>query len=357
MAEFNLGTSLSADDYLDLVTAVNRRRNKSNAMLRGLGASTGTTPTMRTSSGFDTSLRAYSKAKDEEILSSIIGYAADHDFLDADGMFDENMFRDWFAEQGLPDKMYEKSAAEFRKRAGRFESGLAAAHQVKMRAGLYEKQQLDIKASGTEADKKRNEKYSERLADEIAMNAYDYVGQDMDRKTALETAIEEARGRFKKGEIAGGVDSPWARSAYVKAREKFNKLTKDTGTTKSVYDTRNAEQRWMTEDDIQAINKAEGAETILPADAEPADEQQVSMAMLSAASQVLYDQAVLTRAGITVEEARPLLQKWASDKSWLSAFDDILEEERILHQEWYKAYEGVMDRWYTTTTTGKVIGG
>ena len=76
MAEFNLGTSLSADDYLDLVTAVNRRRNKSNAMLRGLGALTGVSPTMRTSSGFDTSLRAYSKAKDEEILSSIIGYAA-----------------------------------------------------------------------------------------------------------------------------------------------------------------------------------------------------------------------------------------------------------------------------------------
>ena len=96
MAELNLGTSLSADDYLELVTAVNRRRNKSNAMLRGLGALTGVTPTMRTSSGFDTSLRAYSKAKDEEILGKIIGYAADHDFLDADGMFDENMFRDWF---------------------------------------------------------------------------------------------------------------------------------------------------------------------------------------------------------------------------------------------------------------------
>ena len=164
MAELNLGTSLSADDYLDLVTAVNRRRNKSNAMLRGLGALTGTTPTMRTSSGFDTSLRAYSKAKDEEILSSIIGYAADHDFLDADGMFDENMFRDWFAEQGLPDKMYEKSAAEFRKRAGRFESVLsatqakaAAAHARKMEPGkeTLQGQQIEAgKRTAAEAKKK-----------------------------------------------------------------------------------------------------------------------------------------------------------------------------------------------------------
>jgi len=44
MAELNLGTSMSADDYLELVTAVNKRRNKSNAMLRGLGAIAGVTP-------------------------------------------------------------------------------------------------------------------------------------------------------------------------------------------------------------------------------------------------------------------------------------------------------------------------
>jgi hypothetical protein len=146
-------------------------------------------------------------------------------------------------------------------------------------------------------------------------------------------------------------------SDYYKSLMDMSGLEpKATSTTKAVYDTRSGEQRWMTEDDIQTLNKAEPG-TILPASEQPADEQQVSMAMLSAASQVLYDQTVLTRAGITPEEARPLLQKWASDKSWLSAFNDILEEERILHQEWYKAYEGVMDRWYTTTTTGKVIGG
>jgi len=131
---------------------------------------------------------------------------------------------------------------------------------------------------------------------------------------------------------------------------------KATATTKAVYDTRNGEQRWMTEDDIQAINKAEPG-TILPAAEQPVDEQQVSMAMLSAASQVLYNEAVLETAKIEAEEARIVLQQWASDKSWLARFNEIPEHLRKLHQEWYKAYEGVMDRWYNTSTTGKVIGG
>ena len=264
MAEFNLGTSLSADDYLDLVTAVNRRRNKSNAMLRGLGAITGTTPTMRTSSGFDTSLRAYSKAKDEEILGKIMGYAADHEFPS------ENDYRDWYTEQGFPEKMYEKSAAEYRKRAGRLESRLAAEHQVKMRPGLFEKQQLDIKASGKEADKKRNEKYAEDQASEIAMNAYDYVQQGMDPETALETATEQARSKFKKGGITGGYDSPWARSAYVKAREKFNKLVKSKETPVQVYDTRKGQLEFMTPTEMEAINK-DAPSTILPPGERPAD--------------------------------------------------------------------------------------
>ena len=145
MAELNLGTSLSADDYLELVTTVNRRRNRSNARLRGLGALAGVTPTMRTSSGFDTSLRAYSKARDEEILGKIMGYAADHEFPS------ENDYRDWYSEQGFPEKMYEASIAEYRKRAGRRESALAsqaaqatADYQKKIRPGQITKQEQEI---------------------------------------------------------------------------------------------------------------------------------------------------------------------------------------------------------------------
>ena len=118
MAAFRLDNSLSADEYLELVTAVNKRRNRGNAMLRGIGAIAQVTPTEITSSGFDTSLRAYSKAKDEEILASIIGHGADHNFIVND-MFIENLFRDWYSAKGLPDKFYEKAVAEFRKRAGR----------------------------------------------------------------------------------------------------------------------------------------------------------------------------------------------------------------------------------------------
>lgn len=130
---------------------------------------------------------------------------------------------------------------------------------------------------------------------------------------------------------------------------------KATATTKAVYDTRSGQQRWMTEDDIQALNKA-NLGTILPTSEAPADPQQVTMGMLSAASQVLYDEAALAEAAITAEEARPILQQWSSDKRWLSAFADIPENLRKLHEKWYKAYEGVMDRWYAPSSTGRVIG-
>ena len=199
MAEFRLDDSLSADEYLELVTAVNKRRNRGNAMLRGIGAIAQVTPTMRTSSGFDTSLRAYSKAKDEEILASIIGHGADHNFIEND-MFNENLFRDWYAVKGLPNKFYEKAVAEFRKRAGRYESRLAsessqatAAHQKEMRPGQIKRQEQEISSADTEADKKRNEKYADDVASQIAMNAYDYVQQDMDPETALKTEIDEQR--------------------------------------------------------------------------------------------------------------------------------------------------------------------
>jgi len=245
MAELNLGTSLSADDYLDLVTAVNRRRNKSNAMLRGLGALTGTTPTMRTSSGFDTSLRAYSKAKDEEILSSIIGYAADHDFLDADGMFDENMFRDWFAEQGLPDKMYEKSAAEFRKRAGRFESVLSATREAKK-----------FKRTESEAEVKSS---SEDLARKASESAAGYIDEGISKEEAIKKAISET------------VPSGGSRLLDVKmVRERVDALRKTPGSATEVYDTRVDQKRLMTQAQIREANK-ENPGTILPASAAPTE--------------------------------------------------------------------------------------
>jgi hypothetical protein len=365
-ALFNVGNRLSAEDWLRLSSAVDGVRNERNSLLRGVSAIIpGVSVKQIADSGFSANLRRYSTANDEEITGKIIYGMSDKDFKN------EKEYVREYKRRNYPPLFMEKALAEWRRTKGREESSAAEVRAVRdqeiqeLELGQKQKlwplnvesKELSVKSAKSEADKKRNEKYSERLASKIAMKAYDYYNQDMDRETALETAIEEERAQFKKGGIAGGYDSAWARSAYVKAREKFNKLTKDTGTTKPVYDTRNGEQRWMTEDDIQAINKAEGPETILPSSAEPPDEQQVGMAMLSAAGQVLYDEAVLKTAGIEAEEARIVLQQWASDKSWLSRFNEIPEHLRKLHQEWYRAYEGVMDRWYTTTTTGKVIGG
>ena len=122
MSELRLPKSLSADDYLDLVTTVNRRRNRSNARLRGLGAIAGVTPRARADSGFDSSLRSYSKAKDEEIIGKIMGHAADFNFPS------ENDYRDWYSDRGFPEKMYEKAVAEYRRRAGRREAAVPLSH-------------------------------------------------------------------------------------------------------------------------------------------------------------------------------------------------------------------------------------
>ena len=364
---FNVGTPMSAEDYLKIISFMNKRESDDNRLIRGLGTVTGVTTSDLTSSGLDTALRRYSTANDEEITAKIIYGMADGDYKT------EKEYVREYKRRNYPALYMEKALAEWRRTMGRKESASAEGRSVRdqeiqeeeltQKKRLWdlnvESKELTVKSAKGEADKKRNEKYSERLASKIAMKAYDYYNQDMDRETALETAIEEERAQFKKGGIAGGYDSAWARSAYVKAREKFNKLTKDTGTTKAVYDTRNGEQRWMTEDDIQAINKAEGAETILPASAEPADDQQVSGILAASAAQILYDDAALAAAEVDFATARELLTKWSQDKSWMVRFNEILPEHTKLHKDWHDTVKEVMAWWKqgtdSTTVEGTVI--
>jgi len=334
---FSVGTRLSADEYLKIISFMNKREMDDNRMIRGLGTLTGVSTTDLPSSGLETTLRRYSTANDEEITGKIIYGMADKDFKT------EKEYVREYKRRNYPPLFMEKTLAEWRRTMGRKESAASAgyakdtaAQARKMEPGIYTRQQQAIT------------KEEQRIIDEDMVKSMSIV--------ALNAARDDIKAIRKGAKYYATVQDRivketdgWTKTNldYYKSLMDESGLepSKDKTTTKAVYDTRNGEQRWMTEDDIQA-----------PAE-QPADEQQVSMAMLSAASQVLYDEPVLTKAGITQEEARPLLQKWASDKSWLSAFDVILEEERILHQEWYKAYEGVMDRWYTTTTTGKVIGG
>jgi hypothetical protein len=345
---FSVGTRLSADEYLKIISFMNKREMDDNRLIRGLGTLTGVSTTDLPSSGLETTLRRYSTANDEEITGKIIYGMADGDYKT------EKEYVREYKKRNYPPLFMEKALAEWRRTMGRKESAASAGYSKataaqarKMEPGIYTRQQQAIT------------KEEQRIIDEDMVKSMSIVALN-----AARDDIKAIQGGAKyyatvQDRIVKETDG-WTKTNldYYKSLMDESGLepSKDKETTKAVYDTRNAEQRWMTEDDIQALNKANPG-TILPAAEQPADEQQVSMAMLSAASQVLYDELVLTKAGITQEEARPLLQKWASDKSWLSAFDVILEGERVLHQEWYKAYEGVMDRWYTTTTTGNVIGG
>jgi len=347
---FNVGTPMSAEDYLKIISFMNKRESEDNRLIRGLGTVTGVTTSDLTSSGLDTALRRYSTANDEEITGKIIYGMSDKDFKN------EKEYVREYKRRNYPPLFMEKALAEWRRTKGREESSAAEVRAVRdqeiqeLELGQKQKlwplnvesKKLSIKDTKAKSLAKSMIAVAKRAAD-IDIKA---IRGGKDYYEVVRNRIEDDSYGWEK-----------EHSDYYKSLMDMSGLEpKATSTTKAVYDTRNGEQRWMTEDDIQTINKAEPG-TILPASEQPADEQQVSMAMLSAASQVLYDEAVLETAGIEAGEARIVLQEWASDKSWLARFNEIPENLRLLHQEWYKAYEGVMDRWYTTTTTGKVIGG
>ena len=344
---FNVGTPMSADDYLRAVRWMNKEETSGNMLLRGLGSVMNVSVGDLTSPGLDTALRRYSTANDEEITAEIIYGMADGDYKT------EKEYVREYKRRNYPSLFMEKALAEWRRTKGREESAAtaryskdAATQARKMEPGAYTKQQQTITK---EEERIKDADLSESMsvvALHAAQNDIKAIRKGADYYETVQKRIANETDGWTKVNL----------DYYKALMDEADLEPKATATTKAVYDKRNGEQRWMTEDDIQAINKAEPG-TILPASEQPADEQQVSMAMLSAASQVLYDQAVLTKAGIEAEEARTVLQQWASDKSWLSAFADIPERLRKLHEEWYKAYEGVMDRWYTTTTTGSVIGG
>jgi hypothetical protein len=347
---FNVGTPLSASDYLQLISFTNKREMDDNRLIRGLGAVTSVSTSDLPSSGLEQTLRRYSTANDEEITAKIIYGMADGDYKS------EKEYVREYKKRKYPALYMEKALAEWRRTMGRKESASAESRSARdqeiqeeeltQKKRLWdfnvESKELSIKDTKAKSTAKAMIAVAKRAAD-IDIQA---IREGKDYYEVVRNRIEDDSYGWEK-----------EHSDYYKSLMDMSGLEpKATSTTKAVYDTRNGEQRWMTEDDIQALNKDEPG-TILPAAEQPADEQQVSMAMLSAAGQVLYDEAVLKTAGIEAEEARIVLQQWASDKSWLARFNEIPEHLRKLHQEWYKAYEGVMDRWYNTTTTGKVIGG
>ena len=342
MAEnlFNVGTPLSASDYLQLISFTNKREMDDNRLIRGLGAVTNVSTSDLPSSGLEQTLRRYSTANDEEITAKIIYGMADGDYKT------EKEYVREYKRRKYPALYMEKALAEWRRTKGREESAATAAQARKMEPGAYTTQQQTIakeeqRIKDADVDEPMKAVVKRAAEDDIQAirDGKKYHAVVRDRLTNKSAGWEKNHSDYYKSLMAMADQKPEA-----------------TATTKAVYDTRDGQQRWMTEADIQALNKANPG-TIVPTSEAPADEQQVTMGMLSAASQVLYDDAILTAAKVTADEARVILQTWASDRSWLARFNEIPENLRLLHKEWYKAYEGVMDRWYNTSTTGTVIGG
>ena len=344
---FNVGTRLTADEYLKIISFMNKREMDDNRLIRGLGTLTGVSTSDLPSSGLETSLRRYSTANDEEITGKIIYGMADGDYKT------EKEYVREYKRRNYPPLFMEKALAEWRRTKGREESAAAAGYAADRAAQADLMDPLNLESKQQSIDKEvqriKDVDIDEGMIAVVKRAAEDDIQAIRDGKkyhVVVRDRLTNKSAGWEKNH------SDYYKSLMAMADQK----PEATATTKAVYDTRSGQQRWMTEADIQAINK-DTPGTIVPTSEAPADEQQVAMGMLSAASQVLYDDAILTAAKVTEDEARAILQTWASDRSWLARFNEIPENLRLLHKEWYKAYEGVMDRWYNTSTTGTVIGG
>jgi len=350
---FNVGNPMSADDYLRAVRWMNKEERSGNMLLRGLGSVMNVSVGDLTSPGLDTALRRYSTANDEEITAKIIYGMADKDFKT------EKEYVREYKRRNYPPLFMEKALAEWRRTKGREESASAEVRAVRdqeiqeeeltQKKRLWdlnvESKELAVKSSKSEANKKRNEKYAKRLANQIAVDAYDYVEQGMKKTTALQTAIAEARESY---------DSPWAESAFIMASEQFDKLVKDDKSTKEVYNTVSGDFQWMTESDIQAINK-DNPGTIVPKSEAPVDPEQVNFSASGSAAKILGDPTILAEVGLDYETAAILLEEWNKDKSWLVRFTEIAPEHRKLYTKWRDTANEI-SRWWITPSNDSVEG-
>jgi hypothetical protein len=350
---FNVGTPLSASDYLQLISFTNKREMDDDRLIKGLGTLTGVSTSALPSSGLEQTLRRYSTANDEEITAKIIYGMADGDYKT------EREYVREYKRRKYPALYMEKALAEWRRTMGRKESASAEDRAVRdqeiqeeeltQKKKLWdlnvESKELSVKSSKSEANKKRNEKYAKRLANQIAVDAYDYVEQGMKKTTALQTAIAEARESY---------DSPWAESAFIMASEQFDKLVKDDKSTKEVYNTVSGDFQWMTESDIQAINK-DNPGTIVPKSEAPVDPEQVNFSASGSAAKILGDPAILAEVGLDYETAALLLEEWSKDKSWLVRFTEIAPEHRKLYTEWRDTANEI-SKWWITPSNDSVEG-
>ena len=254
MAEYNVGRPLTADEILRISSAMNAYTNEQNAMLRGVSALTGVTAgTLSSGKGFDTSLRSFSKANDEEIVGTIMSNADNQDFAN------QRELKIWFDEKGYPPYMCDKVVAEWRKTMGRKESALAsqaaqatAEYQEKIRPGQLTRQEQEIeKAEAAEMTKSMSIVAANAARDDIkAIRA----GADYD--TVVRDRLEESYGWEK------------ANKDYYSSIMAESGLK--PGAAVQVYDTEAGQLRFMRPSEIAKRNE-EAPGTILPPGERPAD--------------------------------------------------------------------------------------
>jgi hypothetical protein len=335
---FNVGSRLSASDYLQLISFMNKREMDDNRLIRGLGTLTGVSTSDLPSSGLETTLRRYSTANDEEITAKIIYGMADKDFKT------EKEYVREYKRRNYPPMFLEKALAEWRRTKGREESAATAAHARKMEPGAYTSQQQTI---AKEKARIKAEKLDDAMIATIKRASEDDIQAIRDGKKYHAVV----RDRLTK-ESAGW--EPNHQEYYKSLMAMADQKPKAIETTKAVHNKRTGDDLWMTETQIAAANKADPG-SIVPLSDKELDPEQVNFTASGSAAQILGDPAILTEVGLDYDTAAALLEEWSKDKSWLVRFTEIAPEHRKLYTKWRDTANEI-SRWWQTPSTDSVEG-
>jgi len=342
---FNVGTPMSAEDYLKIISFMNKRESDDNRLIRGLGTLTGVTTSDLTSSGLDTALRRYSTANDEEITAKIIYGMADKDFKT------EKEYVREYKRRNYPPLFMEKALAEWRRTKGREESAATARYAADRAAQADLMDPLNLESKKQTISKEKARVKAEKIDD--AMIAVIKRASEDDIK-----AIEGGQGYHKvvidrlTNKSAGW--EPNHEEYYKSLMAMADQKPKATETTKAVHNKRTGDDLWMTEAQIAAANKADPG-SIVPLSDKELDPEQVNFTASGSAAQILGDPSILTEVGLDYETAAILLEQWNKDKSWLVRFTEIAPEHRKLYTKWRDTANEIA-RWWKTPSTDSVEG-
>ena len=343
---FNVGTRLTADEYLKIISFMNKREMDDNRLIRGLGALTGVSTSDLPSSGLETTLRRYSTANDEEITGKIIYGMADKDFKT------EKEYVREYKRRNYPPLFMEKALAEWRRTKGREESAATARYAADRaaQADLMDPLNLESKEQTIAKEKKRIEDVD---MDEAMIAVVKRAAED-DIAAIAGGEKYHAVVRKRLGRKGSAGWEPNHEEYYKSLMAMADQKPKATETTKAVHNKRTGDDLWMTEAQIAAANKADPG-SIVPLSDKELDPEQVNFTASGSAAQILGDPAILTEVGLDYETAATLLEQWNKDKSWLVRFTEIAPEHRKLYTKWRDTANEIA-RWWKTPSTDSVEG-